>query len=120
MEPAFLRTLEANSYFFSSFFISPPAGAAGWAGCSAAGGGAGVGAGAGAAIGAGAGAGDCFSQPTSNATADNEARVKSFFMSFLFEKDESIYGESVAAMTLVGAATVKRVDGSPISPGRAL
>jgi hypothetical protein len=32
------------------------------------------------------------------------------------EKNESIYGEPIAAMTLVGAAIVKRVDETPISP----
>ena len=50
----------------------------GAAGCSAGGG---AGAGAGAAMGAGAGAGAAgFSQPASNATADSEARVNSFFI----------------------------------------
>src|SRR5690242_13130157 len=71
-----LRILDA--YFFSSFFISPPA--AGAAAGASAGGGAGAGAGV-AAAGGGAGAGAGFSQPASIATdaTDNEAS-NSFFM----------------------------------------
>jgi hypothetical protein len=80
------RTLDA--YFFSSFFISPPAGAAAGAAASAGGG---AGAGAGAATGAGAGAGAGFSHPASIAidATDNEARVNNFFMRVPLKKDES-------------------------------
>jgi hypothetical protein len=104
-----------DAYFFSSFFISPPGAAIGAASFGAS---AGAGAGAGAAIGAGAGAGAGagFSQPASIATADNEARVNSFFMRFLFENVESIYSEPTAAVTLVGATIVMRADETPISP----
>jgi hypothetical protein len=59
-------------------------GAASFAGSAGAGAGAGAGAAIGAGAGAGAGAG--FSQPASSATADNEARVNSFFMRFPLKK----------------------------------